>query len=208
MNTHWGVFNETFFCFVCLFVWFLHPSSLCLVDMEHLWQAHKPPCIGPSHQSVCACVNCLYACSLLAQVSGHIAAFEALEVIEALGKPLRSLTVSSAAIGQSIRAPVFQTAQITLIWVRQPVCEVGIAEEENTHTHVKTNTQSHTQAGTQGNEWNACPLWTPTHSQLNRKSSTVKHKTQLHKHMLTYTEKQVKWGSNDLLWQWPTFTVT
>lgn len=192
--------------FVCLFDFYIH--HLCV---SWIWNTCGKPTNLPvldHHTSVCACVNCLYACSLLAQVSGHIAAFEALEVIEALGKPLRSLTVSSAAIGQSIRAPVFQTAQITLIWVRQPVCEVGIAEEENTHTHVKTNTQSHTQAGTQGNEWNACPLWTPTHSQLNRKSSTVKHKTQLHKHMLTCTEKQVKWGSNDLLWQWPTFTVT
>lgn len=84
-------------------------------------------------------------------MSGHIAAFEALEVIQALGQPLGGLTVCSAAIGQSVRAAalqVLQTAEITVFGVRKHVCEVGITRgEENIHTN--------TQAGAQVNEWNA-----------------------------------------------------
>lgn len=58
------------------------------------------------------------ACSLLAQVSGHITAFEALQVIEALGQPFGSLRVGPAAIGQSVGAAalqMLQTAQIALL---------------------------------------------------------------------------------------------
>lgn len=103
--------------FSVLFCLFFYIHHLCV---SWIWNTCGKPTNLPvlDHHTrvcVCACVNSLYACSLLAQVSGHIAAFEALEVIEALGQPLRSLTVSSAAIGQSIRAPVFQTAQITLL---------------------------------------------------------------------------------------------
>lgn len=73
------------------------------------------------HQSLyvymCHCV-CVYVRSLLAQVSGHITAFEALKVIEAFGQPLGGLTVGSAAIGQSVSAAALQTlqtAQIALV---------------------------------------------------------------------------------------------
>lgn len=68
--------------------------------------------------------------SLLAQVSGHVAAFEAFEVIETLGQPLGSLRVGSATVGQGVGAAAFQrlqTAQITVFWIRQHVCEAGIA---------------------------------------------------------------------------------
>lgn len=61
---------------------------------------------------VCVCV-----CSLLAQVSGHITAFEALEVIQALGQPLGGLAVGSAAIGQSVCAAALQTLQTAQITI-------------------------------------------------------------------------------------------
>lgn len=89
--------------------------------------------------------------SLLAQVSGHITAFEALEVIQALGQPLGGLTVGSAAVGQSVRAAALQalqTAEIAVFRVRQRVCEVGITRGEE-------NIGTDTQAGAQVNEWNA-----------------------------------------------------
>lgn len=57
------------------------------------------------------------ASSLLAQVSGHVAAFEAFKVIEALGQPLGSLAVGSASIGQSVGAAAFQTLQTAQIAV-------------------------------------------------------------------------------------------
>lgn len=56
--------------------------------------------------------------SLLAQVSGHVTAFEALQVIEALGQSLGRLAVGSAAVGQGVGAAALQTlrtAQITLL---------------------------------------------------------------------------------------------
>lgn len=84
--------------------------------------------------------------SLLAQVSGHVAALEALEVVEALGQPFGGLTVSSAAIGQSVCASTLQTlqtAQITALRVRQDVCEVGITEDSiRTCTHKQTQTRA------------------------------------------------------------------
>ena len=52
---------------------------------------------------------CVCLCSLLSQVSGHITAFETLEVIEALGQPLGGLVVGSAAIGQSVGAAALQS---------------------------------------------------------------------------------------------------
>lgn len=97
--------------------------------------------------SVIMCAHvllCVRACSLLAQVSGYVAAFEALEVIEALGQPLGGLAVGSAAIGQSVGAAALQTlqtAQITLLRVRQHVCEVGIAGGENIHTQTQHTKQ-------------------------------------------------------------------
>lgn len=145
-----------------------------------------PLCLGIgqsiSHY-VCASVC---ACSLLAQVSGHITAFEALEVIEALGQPLGGLTVGSAAIGQSVGAATLQTlqtAQIALVWVRQHVCEVGIAGEENIHTHTKTHMQvDRLMKGTHVH------CYMPTHLKWDRANRTDEQKTQLHKHMFAYTQ--------------------
>lgn len=83
-------------------------------------------------------------------MSGHVAAFEAFEVIETLGQPLGSLQVGSASVGQRVGAAAFQalrTAQITVFWIRQHVCEAGIAERGGD-----------TRAGAQVNETNTCPL--------------------------------------------------
>lgn len=80
--------------------------------------------------------------SLLAQVSGHVAALEAFEVIKPFGESFGGLAVRSAAVGQSVGAPALQrlqTAQITLLRVRQHVCEVGIAAR-GTYAHERTQT--------------------------------------------------------------------
>lgn len=66
----------------------------------------------------CVVVVVVTVCSLLAQVSGNITAFEALEVKETLRQPLGGLRVGSAAVGQSVSAAMLQTiqaAQITLL---------------------------------------------------------------------------------------------
>ncbi len=125
-------------------------------------------------QSSCVYM-CVAACSLLAQVSGHITALEALEVIETLGQPLGGLTVGSAAIGQSVGAAALQTlqtAQITLLRVRQHVCEVGIAGgEENTRTHIHTYKHTHTHTHTQVPRlMNGTHVrrYAPTHLKLDR----------------------------------------
>lgn len=156
---------------------------------------------------MCYCVSvCVHACSLFAQVSGHITALEALEVIEALGQPLGGFTVSSAAIGQSVGAAALQTlqtAQITLLWVRQHVCEVGIAGEENIRT--KTDTNTHKQVP---RLMNGTHVHRYTHLKQDRENWAAEHKTQLHKHMFTYAQTKLKWCLNDLLWHWPSFSVT
>lgn len=82
--------------------------------------------------------------SLLAQVSGHVAAFEAFQVIETLGQPLGSLHVSSASVGQGVGAAAFQrlqTAQITVFWIRQHVCEAGIAARGEGGTRTRAGAQ-------------------------------------------------------------------
>lgn len=104
---------------------------------------HVQPCQLSRHHAyagdaVCECV-CVF--SLLSQVSGHIAALEAIEVIEALGQPLRSLAVDPAAVGQRVGAAALQTlqaAQITVFWVIQHICEVGVTGRERTcaQTHI------------------------------------------------------------------------
>ncbi|TNN65554.1 hypothetical protein EYF80_024232 [Liparis tanakae] len=60
------------------------------------------------------------------EVSGHVAALEALEVIEALGEPLGGPKVGSAAIGQRVGAAALQAllaAQIALL----RVCKVALS---------------------------------------------------------------------------------
>lgn len=120
-------------------------------------------------------------CSLLAQVSGHIAAFEALEEIQVLGQPLGGLTVGSAAIGQSVRAAALQalqTAEITVFRVGQHVCEVGIARGEE-------DTRTNAQAGAQVNEWNTSIV-------VRSLTQNETEETQLHKHMFAFTQTKVK----------------
>ena len=94
---------------------------LCVSDIDHM-QLHQhfyTFMVIYLFVSLCACVTmCVSVYSLLAQVFSHITTFEALKVIQALGQPFGSLTVSSAAIGQSVSAPArqtLQTAQITLL---------------------------------------------------------------------------------------------
>lgn len=142
------------------------------------------------HHSECAS-------SLLAQVSGHITAFEAFKVIEALGQPLGSLAVRSASIGQSVGAATFQTlqtAQITVFWIRQHVCEAGItAREEDMRTH----------ACAQVNETNTYPLFKPDHLEKDGRNDNFRNICSS-----TTMQTKVKGGLDDFIWYWPSFHLT
>lgn len=125
---------------------FLHVHYVCVSSTRVHVQILNICNYANMFSSVSGDLSVRQSCSLLAQVSGHVAALEALEVIETLGQPLGGLTVGSAAIGQSVGAAALQalqTAQITLLRIRQHVCEVGIAGgEENIRTHIQTHTNT------------------------------------------------------------------
>lgn len=71
--------------------------------------------------------------SLLAQVSCHVTALEALQIEQSLGQSFGSICVNAAAISESICAAPFQRVHAAQLRVRvaQHICEVGITVETN-----------------------------------------------------------------------------
>ncbi len=79
--------------------------------------------------------------SLLAQVSCHVTALEALQIEEPLSQSFGSICVDAAAVGESIRAAPLQRVHAVQLRVRvaQHICEVGITRLAETNKEKKKN---------------------------------------------------------------------
>lgn len=103
---------------------------------EGLWVWMKTVLFHTLFHTVCSFTH---KRSLLAQVSCHVTALEALQIEEPLGQSFGSICVDAAAVGESIRAAPLQRVHAAQLRVRvaQHICEVGITRLVETNKEKK-----------------------------------------------------------------------